>query len=101
VEIRADCSLPWKSRRSTWLRREYERLVGPIPARHHLHHLCFDGRCVNLDHVVPVPAESHLSMFHRHGDTVDDFVAPACPYCGDLCDDNNACGCPAEAIEST
>jgi len=38
----------------------YEQRVGPIPAGHHLHHLCSNPRCVNPDHLVPLTPMDHL-----------------------------------------
>lgn len=45
--------------RGTAHRTTYERLVGPIPAGHDLHHLCENTRCVNPAHLEPQPAERH------------------------------------------
>lgn len=37
----------------------YETLVGAIPPGHHLHHLCFDPRCVNPAHLQPLTPTQH------------------------------------------
>lgn len=37
----------------------YETLVGPIPPRRHLHHLCMDPRCVNPSHLQPLTPSQH------------------------------------------
>lgn len=37
----------------------YELLVGPIPASFHIHHRCKVRHCVNPDHLVALPLESH------------------------------------------
>lgn len=42
----------------------YEQLVGPIPAGHHLHHTCFDPRCVNPAHLEPLTPADHQAA-HR------------------------------------
>jgi hypothetical protein len=43
----------------TWSahRFAYESLVGSIPDGYHLDHLCRNTRCVNPDHLDPVPAQ--------------------------------------------
>ncbi|WP_159795743.1 HNH endonuclease signature motif containing protein [Puerhibacterium puerhi] len=38
----------------------YEALVGPIPAGHHLDHLCRNKTCVNPDHLEPVTAAENM-----------------------------------------
>lgn len=37
----------------------YERLVGPIPEGHHLHHICETPACVNPDHLEPLTPAEH------------------------------------------
>lgn len=41
-----------------WL---WETLVGPIPAKHDLDHLCRNRRCVNPDHLEPVTRSVNLA----------------------------------------
>ena len=40
-------------------RLSYQRLVGPIPKGHRLHHECETPLCVNPDHLKPTTAKSH------------------------------------------
>jgi len=40
----------------------YERLRGPIPQGHHLHHLCRRADCVNPDHVQPLTRQNHAAL---------------------------------------
>lgn len=54
-------------------RAAYERAVGPIPAGFHIHHVCGNRRCVNVDHLRAV---SPLEHSHEHRAT------EACPRCG-------------------
>lgn len=42
----------------------YETLVGPIPKRHHLHHLCETPGCCNPDHLEPLTPREHAAA-HR------------------------------------
>lgn len=42
-----------------WL---YERLVGPIPDGHHLHHTCETPMCVNPSHLVPCSPAQHFRL---------------------------------------
>lgn len=44
-----------------WL---YERLVGPVPREHQLHHTCEVRACVNPHHLVPVTALEHNRITH-------------------------------------
>lgn len=37
----------------------YEKLVGPIPENHELHHVCRNRKCVNPEHLQPVTRQSH------------------------------------------
>lgn len=37
----------------------YERLVGPIPEGHHLHHTCETPACVNPAHLEPLTPAEH------------------------------------------
>lgn len=40
-------------------RYAYEMLVGPIPAGHHIHHLCSNRACVRPEHLQAMPAHEH------------------------------------------
>ena len=46
-------------------RAYYERFVGPLRERDHLHHLCEQPPCVNPDHLQPLTPFHHLSLHHR------------------------------------
>lgn len=39
----------------------YERLRGPVPEDHHLHHVCGTRVCVNPDHLVPLTPAEHAA----------------------------------------
>jgi hypothetical protein len=40
----------------------YERMLGPIPAGKHLHHLCGNKGCCNPTHLTPVTLKEHRAM---------------------------------------
>ncbi len=42
----------------------YEQMVGPIPAKHDLHHVCADPSCVNPSHLIPMTRKEHKQI-HR------------------------------------
>lgn len=54
-------------RAARWI---YERLVGPIPAKHELHHpeTCISKLCVNPDHLEPVTKTRHMEIFSAFRD---------------------------------
>ena len=43
-------------------RLAYFLLIGPIPDGWHLHHLCKNRRCVNPDHLQPLPPRVHVRL---------------------------------------
>lgn len=59
----------WRGRKravhSRILRPHYERLIGPIPEGHQLHHLCHDPACSNVGHLVPMTRAQHI-IEHRY-----------------------------------
>lgn len=56
-------------------RLTYERLVGPIPQGHRLHHECETPLCVNPAHLKPTTAAQHA---REHG-----LGEGACRACGE------------------
>lgn len=40
----------------------YELLVGPIPPRRHLHHLCENPGCVKPSHLTPLTPQKHAGL---------------------------------------
>lgn len=54
-------------------RMAYELLVGPIPKGFHLHHVCENRRCVNVEHLAVVTPAEHLCAHRRF---------EVCPRCG-------------------
>ena len=57
-------------------RLAYERLVGPIPEGHVLHHECENKVCVNPAHLTPLPVGDHRSDHEREkGHGLDTCVA--------------------------
>lgn len=53
--------LKWQGRYQQAHRVIYELLVGPIPAAHHVDHLCRNPPCVNPDHLEPVPPRTNYN----------------------------------------
>lgn len=47
-------------------RYAYEALVGPIPPKHELHHLCDERACVRPDHLKPLTRKEHMKEDGRH-----------------------------------
>jgi hypothetical protein len=43
----------------------YEHMVGPIPAKHDLHHTCPNKDCINPQHLVPILHGQHLAHHKR------------------------------------
>ena len=74
IECEDDCWL-WKGGRGTRARRYglfyfrgvmhyahrwcYREFIGPIPAKHVIHHTCGNTLCVNLDHLQAVTRSEH------------------------------------------
>lgn len=48
-------------------RMAYEMAHGPIPADHHLHHLCHTPACVNPAHLQPVHKTEHVMLHDTFG----------------------------------
>ena len=46
----------------------WERQRGPLPKGHHLHHLCENPPCVNVEHLELLTAAEHISK-HPHSST--------------------------------
>ena len=46
-----------KAHRVAW-----ERVHGPIPEGHHIHHVCRNRACVNVAHLELLPASEHLRL---------------------------------------
>lgn len=69
IEIRQRTRYPVKSVRGKSVRYSrwaYEQVHGPIPAGLEIDHLCFNTRCVNVDHLEAV---THLENIHRSRST--------------------------------
>jgi hypothetical protein len=84
--------------RPAFIRQRFEAERGPIPAGHHLHHVCEEPRCSNLDHLVPVTAAEHKRLHGWGWSAHEEFVAFACPACGDLVDGPRCEGCGARTL---
>lgn len=66
---------PGKGERGVAVHRlSYERMVGPIPEGHVVHHVCRVKRCVNPDHLVALTQQDHDRV---HGRGID-----LCQKCG-------------------
>lgn len=52
-------------RRVTTHREAYETLVGPIPPRRHLDHVCRNRRCYNPTHLEPVTRSANQTRRRR------------------------------------
>jgi hypothetical protein len=46
-------------------RAAWEMLVGQIPDRHHIDHLCFNTGCVNPDHLEPMTPQVNADRARR------------------------------------
>lgn len=65
-------------------RATYSLMVGPIPAGHHVHHVCQNKPCVNPTHLQPITPADHNRLRVRthclHGhefDSVNTYRTPA------------------------
>jgi hypothetical protein len=58
-------------------KRVYVALVGPIPSRHDLHHICRNIQCVNPAHLELMTVSAHRTMHAREGSvlSVEDVTA--------------------------
>ena len=59
-------------------RAVYEGMVAPIPAGMAVHHLCYNKRCCNPEHLLVCTSSEHASIHKR------DYVErnPTCRVCG-------------------
>jgi hypothetical protein len=83
-------TVSWNGKTILVHRAAFESQCGRIPAGYHVHHMCEQPSCVNVDHLVLVTPEQHRRIHYGVGKIIRVPVGEAPPPGAVMCPDGGA-----------